>query len=270
MFYKLVVTFIVAAWPIQTWAASDYPGLGMLFHTKEASSLQHDCKVDSSQLVCGFTQTSVRHKLNPNKFEEKIKEARNKFRKNQTGFDDKACASAIEYHNKFGKALRTGIAPERMKGLDRKAFIKGLASMSKTQKLNVISMLNAGVKYCGTKMEKYFLEFTRINLEKDMHTCSVSPNTYSQRFKFFPDTGNWVVTQDGPTGACGIVNVSRFQPEKTKYGVFWKYFAKKVVTNKSGNTILLKCSDLDEEEYEYDWRSREIELGCEYITFGVF
>ena len=63
------------------------------------------------------------------------------------------------------------------------------------------------------------------------------------------------------------------QLEKIKsdnYG-FWNYVSQKVVTNKNSNEdSLLSCKDLDENEYPYSWKSREIYFRCEYIKFGLF
>jgi len=241
--------------------------MGLVYHKTEASSLTHDCKLDGSGLVCEFTQASIRRKIDPKDITAKIEEARKEYRENKAGFDVKECASLLEYKI----AIKTGVAP---KNADNEKFTKAIASMSIAKRKDLTKTLDAGAKFCQNKSEKNFLDFAKINIDKDVSTCSISTHNFSQRFKHFPETGTWVVTQNRPESACGIVNVSRFQPEATTVPgsdyKFWKYISKKVVTNKLGNTLLLKCSDFDEGECEYDWRSREIELGCRYITFGVF
>ena len=75
-------------------------------------------------------------------------------------------------------------------------------------------------------------------------------------------------------GACGIVQLSRFEPERLKSssGEFWKYIAKKSVTNKQGLFMRgfggdVMCKDLDENEYIYDYKSKTHALGCDYIEF---
>jgi hypothetical protein len=76
--------------------------------------------------------------------------------------------------------------------------------------------------------------------------------------------GPWIVV-DRPSGPCGVVNVSRFERD-TQSKIFWKYFAKKVITNPRGEVIPgLSCGGLDEREYLYDRRSQEIFLRCDYI-----
>jgi hypothetical protein len=54
--------------------------------------------------------------------------------------------------------------------------------------------------------------------------------------------------------------------------VFWKYIAKKAVTNKQGLFMRglgrdVMCKDLDENEYIYDSGSKTHALGCDYIEF---
>lgn len=73
-----------------------------------------------------------------------------------------------------------------------------------------------------------------------------------------------------------LVQLSRFTPERSDVGnyTFWKYTAKKAVTNPQaiafpgvGKNVL--CKELDEAEYLYDWRSKQQPLQCDYIEFSV-
>ena len=81
-----------------------------------------------------------------------------------------------------------------------------------------------------------------------------------------------MVQSQGPEGPCGIVQLSRFEKDPDDDSrFFWLYFSKKAVTNPRGKLLLgMQCSDLDETEYKYDWRSREIYAQCDYIKFGLF
>ena len=67
------------------------------------------------------------------------------------------------------------------------------------------------------------------------------------------------------------MNVSRFEQDETSgsTGLFWRYYAKKVITNPRGEVWPgLSCSGLDQREYLYDWRSKDAYMGCNYIKFG--
>jgi len=117
--------------------------------------------------------------------------------------------------------------------------------------------------------------------DKEVRTCQVSSNVFTQTFKYVQDytsnSGAWVV-QSQPEGPCGIVQLSRFEPVITKIGdtnyTNWNYIAKKAITNPKGQAFLeLKCSNLDQNEYVYDWQSSTQEddlyrLGCDYIEFS--
>jgi len=77
-----------------------------------------------------------------------------------------------------------------------------------------------------------------------------------------------------PYGVCGLVQLDRFEREESSTGglFFWNYYAKKSITNKKGKTLLgVKCSVMDENEYEYNWRQPDPKyMGCEYIEHSIF
>ena len=99
-------------------------------------------------------------------------------------------------------------------------------------------------------------------------TCAVNSHRFTQRFKRVDGAGPWVV-MDQPNGPCGVINVSRFERPTGSTFPVWNYRAKKVVTNPGGELMpRFSCSDLDEREFVYDWRSEEKFLNCNYIKFG--
>ena len=73
-----------------------------------------------------------------------------------------------------------------------------------------------------------------------------------------------------PSGNCGIVDLGRFEQEKT-HGLFWKYYSRNAITNP--NAVLNfgtgeTCASLDQREYFWDWRGPAEFAGCDYIEFG--
>ncbi|MBP6010743.1 MAG: hypothetical protein KBA31_00820 [Alphaproteobacteria bacterium] len=116
----------------------------------------------------------------------------------------------------------------------------------------------------------------KVNFEKDQRTCLVNSHTFTQRFRWVDDLGGrgaWV-TEDKPTGPCGTIQLSRFEPDPTTKPSlrFWKYYARKAVTNPQGSMYgAMKCTELDQGTYPYDWNGpRETGMGCDYVSFGSF
>ena len=44
---------------------------------------------------------------------------------------------------------------------------------------------------------------------------------------------------------------------------------RKIVTNKSGSFLSMKCSDLDEGQLTYTWENTEFFKGCDYVRWGM-
>jgi hypothetical protein len=152
-------------------------------------------------------------------------------------------------------------------------------NMSDKEKKYYLRINDAVTTACNSKTEESYLNVLRIGHEKDTHTCLVSSNTFKQSFSHVDDIINdaevWVAKGDPSSGPCGIVQLSRFEKDKEDlFGVkvnFWKYTAKKAITNKQGFLPgRVACKDLDEDENIYDWRSKEYAVDCDYIEFSPF
>jgi hypothetical protein len=240
--------------------AQEAPTVGLLYNTKESHSLTYRCEKNGQLLDCEFTQIAVRRKTSPGELEARLKRGREEFPdfkrelKNQCK-DVSLMLDVLEGRKK---------PPSEPKG-----------QFTATQKQHAIEMVKAMQTVCNSPTEKNLLAVVRIEHAKDMRTCTVSANSYRQAFRLIRDyvaeTPTWVVAQDQPEGACGFVNLSRFEPDKVE-GVrypFWRYTARKAVTNPNGEFLGRSCKGFDEAEYLYDWRGEEHALGCEYIQFSV-
>jgi hypothetical protein len=152
---------------------------------------------------------------------------------------------------------------------------EGIAAMSQVEKADGLRMAKAFSEYCDRPTEEVFLSIVRAGHDKDRRTCSVSANAYKQSFRLLsegPSRAVWV-TQGSPEGTCGVVELSRFEPEEMKIGnstfTNWSYIARKAITNPSGEFFPgVKCSGLDERPYTYDWRAKEHQMSCDYIQFS--
>jgi hypothetical protein len=121
---------------------------------------------------------------------------------------------------------------------------------------------------CREPVEARYLDMIRFSHQRDTRTCLASSNRFIQRFRRVTGSDSWVVT-DTPTGPCGTVNASRFEKDKSVRLDFWRYYAKKVITNPQGEFLPgTSCTKLDQDEYFYDWRSKDWQLGCDYIEFS--
>jgi hypothetical protein len=247
-------------------ALAESPSRSLLYNKKETGSLSYDCLQNGVYLDCDFVQVSVKRKSNPSDFaksQQKDRESYPAIKKEMEVDSSKMCGQAEEFASVFhgGKSSKG----------DWQNFLKSFSSMTPLQKADLGKVADTMLAFCKSPSEEKFLAFTGASFDIESRTCSVSSNPYKQRFKQVDGSDVWVVVQDSPEGLCGVINISRFEldPAEPKYH-FWKYFAKKAVTNKSGVVLPgMGCSDLDENEYEYDWHSKDVQLSCDYISFSA-
>lgn len=208
------------------------------------------------------SQTSVRKKAKPEELDSKLKKARVEFR------------GGVEISAEECKMYSDMV--EILEGRKKPPKAEGLKEITNMQKKEFLLTAKAMSGFCQSKTEEHYLKVVRLTHDKDIRTGRVSSNPYKQKFKFVQDNvpdssgGSWV-TQGGPEGPCGIVQPSRFEAESMKDSklIFWKYVARKAITNPQGFALPGRsCKDLDEDQYVYDWRSKEHSLGCDYIEFS--
>jgi hypothetical protein len=258
-------TLLAAAMLLSTSTASiaqDAPTLGILYNTQEGHSLTYRCDpVRANQLNCEFVQTAVRLKAGVGQLPSVLAQARQQFRteKPPTAQDCGTFKEILDIMD--GK--KTAPKPE------------ALAALTPVEKADAQRSARVFLEYCSKPTEENYLGLARFGHEKDRRTCTVSSNSYKQSFRPLTEGGGAVVwvTQSTPDGPCGVVQLSRFEPEETKIGTSkftnWKYIARKAITNPSGELFPgAKCSGLDEKPYTYDWRSKEHQMTCDYIQFS--
>ena len=261
--FPIVVSIIICLIGALNTLAGDVPDMGLLYNTKETHSLVFRCQQNSENvLICEFTQTAVRKKAKPEDLKSSLDKARAEFR-NGVKFSPEECKTYSQLLEVFEGRKKPP------KGEDK------INKMSTIEKKDIIESMKAMTKFCKDKTETNYLKLIHLSHEKDMRTCQVSSNTFKQTFRYIQDNvsgvGTWV-TKGEPAGPCGLVQLSRFEPEQTKGVpfVFWKYTARKAVTNPQGFIAPgVSCKGLDESEYLYDWRSKEHQLSCDYIEFSV-
>jgi hypothetical protein len=269
---------VVSVLSSQVFAANEYPTTGLIYNTKEDSSITYNCtKMQNGLLECDFVQTSVRKKSKPTDMNEKIEQAKKQFL-NDTKKPDPDFDKQCKQMSSFLGLLEGKETPEHYaqnaEVSDKQKFIQGIKEMSDSKKEDALINIRAFNVFCNTRSEESYLKLTQIDIDKDMRTCTVSSNPFKQTFRWVSDyssgTGAWV-SDSKAEGQCGVVQLNRFEfePSSKDFG-FWKYYAKKAITNPKGNVLPgFSCSNMDENEYLYDWKSdRDNKLGCEYIEFS--
>lgn len=259
---QILVGIIACFISTSTTLAGDAPDTGLLYNTKETHSLVFQCQQSSENtLECDFTQTAVRKKAKPEELKTSLDQARNEFR------------AGVKFTNEECKAYSELV--EILEGRKKAPKEQELKKISDIAKKDLLTSTKAMTQFCKSKTEENFLKMIQLNHDKNTRTCQVSSNTFKQIFRYIKDNvsggGTWVVKGE-PTGPCGTVQLSRFEPEQPKGSslVLWKYIAKKAVTNPQGFIAPgVSCKELDESEYLYDWRSKEHQLSCDYIDFSA-
>lgn len=256
-FFILGTTLFILSVDIVSAGSNDPPRTGVLRNTKEVHSLTYKCnQIDASVIDCDFIQTAVRKESKPPELEAKLKVAREEFRSGvKISTDECTMFSSI-----------VDVIEGRLKAPRQEGF----TDLTPVAKRDTLAIGKAGLEFCKKPTEEKYLNIIRLTHEKETRTCLVSSLPYKERYRLMSDSGVWVAKSE-PEGSCGIVQLSRFEPETTKdfNYTFWKYVSRKAITNPQGTYIFgVSCKDLDEAEYLYDWRSKDQFLSCDYIKFS--
>jgi hypothetical protein len=242
------------------------PTRGLVHNTEEASSLSYDCTQSGSKLICEFVQSSVRKKASAKDLPEALNRARKEASGGKKFASDEECKS-------YSRMI------EILAGREKAPKPEFLEKMTELERRDLASMGNALSNLCKSPSIKAYEDMAKLEHSKKTRSCTVSSMTFKQTFSLVSGPGEppvWV-TDSRPEGACGIVQLSRFTAEAATSNaslLFWKYTARKAITNPDaiafpGFNDKVKCGDLDQKEYLYDWRSKEHTLQCDYVEFTV-
>lgn len=142
--------------------------------------------------------------------------------------------------------------------------------MLPAQKADFKSILDGMTKLCSEPSLSAAENFIRLIHSKDTRTCNLTSFFFEQTFTWSTAANRWE-SNTARQGPCGIIDFSSLEQDENHTSL-WIYRAGKYVTNKSGTETLpgSSCSNLDEVEYFYSWRTEDIYLKCDYIKFGQF
>jgi len=175
-----------------------------------------------------------------------------------------------EFRDGFGEECKT-ITQNKTAAMQSLKTGKGLNG----QPINVreaqdyMPDLNALADYCANPNLNTVRRVIELSTDRKIRTCKAS-NYYSKmQFRWNEQTQNWV-SQEGPIGPCGTINISTLEPDKkTLPGIsdgFWIYTQKRIFTNPSGELSSgLACSKFPEHTTRYSWRTSAAISECRYI-----
>jgi hypothetical protein len=265
LFMRIAILLFIAA-AMSTHAAEstaqEAPTTGMLYNLSETHSLTYRCDMrQTGQLECDFIQTAVRYKATYADLPATLDKARKAF-----GSEKPPTAQDC---GMFRDML------DIVEGKKQHPKPEAVAEMSTVMRNDLSRLAKVLLEYCKKPTEDSFLNVVREGADKDRRTCKVSSYPFKQTFRLVSDSSiakTWVA-QSRPEGQCGIVQLSRFEPEVVTIGsakfTHWKYVARKAITNPSGELFPgAKCTGLDERPYTYDWRAADKSMSCDYIEFS--
>jgi hypothetical protein len=248
--------------------AQDYPSTTMLYGTVDNDSLTVHCDPpNNGRMHCFFAQTSVSRVGNAEDFEKKLSEGIAQFLKEG---EEKGFRETCRLMETLATAIRTGVPP---KEADQAKFFDAMKNMPQGQKDDFLAMTDQFSAFCKTPNKQTAEVALRGIHDKEMRTCKIWTNTYEQTFTT-SDFGKTWIANDGPSGECGMVVISKLERAKADFlgkdqTLFWTYHTRKIISNKDTKALAtFPCSGFDEREFFYDWKGDEKFLGCDYVKFG--
>ncbi len=242
--------------------AQDVPTVGMVYNTSERASLVFACRDKSqTEIECDFSGVRVRKVAKPDDLREALDAAIKDFRSVGLRFSSGEC----DTYRKLLAVIQgreTSPDPEKAK--------KFVADMSAIEKRDMIELVTAMIALCDTPSERQVRDLFRLEQSKKERSCYVSEiRRFTQTFRRTSWDAPWTATA-APSGACGIVDLGRFEQEK-RFGLpVWKYYSRNVITNPNaalGFGTDKTCATLDQLEHLWDWQGPMHFAGCDYIEF---
>ncbi|MGR9257295.1 hypothetical protein [Rhizobium leguminosarum] len=205
----------------------------------------------------------MRKKAKPADLEKKLDEARKNYPGAVKEFSDPRGCNIVGAWLSMATgqiSIDAALARNPEIATDAARFKEGMIRLQEDAKANptVLDTFRALAGMCDHPTEENYLKITKADHDKDLRTCRVSSNPFTQEFVWVSDFGNggaWVVSSQ-PEGPCGLVQLSRFEKDQSEAsGLFWRYVARKATTNPSGTLLPgWSCSAVDQGEYVYDWK----------------
>jgi hypothetical protein len=112
----------------------------------------------------------------------------------------------------------------------------------------------------GNTMECQFQQVFLTTSDLAPDTCLVTTNRYERTFT--KQSSRLWVSNEGPEGACGVVDVATLQDDG---GVRWTMDTRKIVTKADASLL---CRGLDEQPETLSWQNIRRALPCKFVQPG--
>lgn len=245
---------------------ADYPSRGIVYGQLESRSVVYDCKLNkkTDRLSCDFLQTTLRTKASPSDLPEAEARAAREW-------DDQA--PEIRERMTQASCLTSRRLLDLLDGKISAPDSAAFAAMSEHERSVMRSNAQALLPLCDSVSKSRWLEAARAMHELETKICVIASDKWTQLFKRVPSTSGipaWIA-DDKAEGECGLVRLDRWERKtSSNRSRFWNFYARKAVTNPSGNVLLGKCSDLDQAEYAHAWRPKTAYQQCDQVEFSAF
>jgi len=93
-------------------------------------------------------------------------------------------------------------------------------------------------------------------------TCIITTNRYELTFR--KQTATRWVSNEGPAGLCGVLNIATLQDDG---GVRWTKETRKILTTRNTSDV---CSTLDDRPEVLSWQRLRRPLPCKFVQPGAF
>ncbi|ARG96763.1 hypothetical protein [Legionella micdadei] len=229
----------------------EYPTFQMFINDKENSRFKAECteiRNNTGDIECTFHQVSIMHN-DAEKEREKI----------------------ALFNSQSEQELQSEIS-------SMKQWCKDMNNGSKADTEEKQRLIKSFKKFCDNPSKEGMASLLKESLQETEQTCKIYDKTWSEKFKFNAVTNQWI-SQLGPTGDCGFIDISHLEKDPRKgFNAFsWNYVSKRIITNKNGNILTAKCSQLIDDEKDfvsYGVGSLKYEtnrlMNCKYINLSEF
>lgn len=255
--------------------AQNYPTSGLLYHTTESSSLTHRCNLQGTELHCEMAQVFVRKELTAERVAKRksdLLQTLSDSTKNPQEFK-KVC----DDFKGWSRDLKNFSEKKPTEKLPAEG-VKNLEQLSSSKLSEMQRLFELYGDYCDRNSSVNRDRLVSHLLETEAMTCRVGSHTWKEVFvrskgveaMNVGKADSWVTKSTQPEGACGVVQLNRFEPEKSGNLTFWNYISRKAITNPGGMGALgVSCKDLDESVYQYSWKSKSVPFECRTVNFSV-
>jgi hypothetical protein len=222
---------------------SDDIGINWLFFhcDKSADRLHLTCDIFSTQIMKAKTETQVSGELQ----QQNSLDALAEFNKN--------FGSACEQMNANSKRIDQAIASNQ--DINGKPLNPRMVAAH-------LSAMKGVADVCKNPTQDAARQFFTAGTRQQLSTCKVHSGYFKSIYSFNSQTNSWI-SQEGPTGPCGTIQIGTLTQDKN---TFWSYVEKTLRTNPNG--VLpngQSCGLYPEHTLNYTWRTTLTAEGCEFI-----